>query len=195
MSNLLDTPFFADPALDPVAKSVLEFWFSDQNQPFWFAKSDEFDRAIADQFLTTWQAAKACECDHWRVSMAGRLAEIIVLDQFSRNLQRDSATAFAQDPLALALAQEAVKQADYENLPSIWCKFIIMPYMHSESRKIHAEAVALFEALNDDYTMDFELRHKAIVDRFGRYPHRNQVLGRTSSPEELEFLTQAGSSF
>lgn len=97
--------------------------------------------------------------------------------------------------MALVLAQEAIKQPDFANLPTVWRKFMIMPYMHSESALIHQQAVELFTALNDDYTLDFELRHKAIIDKFNRYPHRNAILNRTSTAEEIEFLNQPNSSF
>ncbi|VEH68698.1 Uncharacterized protein conserved in bacteria [Rodentibacter pneumotropicus] len=127
--------------------------------------------------------------------MHGRLAEIIVLDQFSRNLHRDSPLAFAQDNMAIALAQEAIKQPEFKNMTVRERHFMLMPLMHSESKVIHEQAVPLFEQFGPEESVDFELKHKVIIDRFGRYPHRNAVLGRESSSEEIEFLTQPGSSF
>ena len=118
-----------------------------------------------------------------------------MLDQFSRNMFRDSPLAFAQDPLALALAQEAVACGADQALSQIERNFLYMPYMHSESPAIHLQAVALFENNGIANSLDYEHRHKAIIDRFGRYPHRNAALGRASTPEELEFLKQPGSSF
>ena len=116
-----------------------------------------------------------------------------MLDQFSRNLYRGSALSFAFDPLALCLAQEAVStQADQALEPEKRC-FCYMPYMHSESEAIHAVALKLFSELG--LNVDYELKHKEIIDRFGRYPHRNAILGRSSTPEELSFLGQPGSSF
>jgi uncharacterized protein (DUF924 family) len=135
------------------------------------------------------------ELFEWRSSPAGRLAEIIVLDQFSRNLFRDDARAFAADPLALALAQEAVAAGADLALTKVERSFLYMPYMHSESRAIHVVAERLFREKAPEYNHEFELRHKAIIDRFGRYPHRNATLGRESTPEELAFLTEPGSSF
>ena len=123
------------------------------------------------------------------------LAEIIVLDQFSRNLCRGQADAFAQDGMALVLAQEAIKQPQFDNLPMQWRRFIIMPFMHSESAMIHERYLPLFEQLNDANTLDFEHRHKEIIDRFGRYPHRNDVLDRESTDAEEAFLKQPNSSF
>lgn len=128
-------------------------------------------------------------------NIAGRLAEIIVLDQFSRNLFRDSPTAFTQDTMALVLAQEAIKSADFKRLPTACRNFILMPFMHSESSQIHANAIPYFEHYADQSTLKFELKHKHFIDKFGRYPHRNAILGRVSSAEERQFLTQKGSSF
>ena len=123
------------------------------------------------------------------------MAEIIVLDQFSRNLFRDSPAAFAQDALALALAQETVAQGLDLKLAPEQRSFLYMPYMHSESAKIHQIGLELFKQLGNPINLEFEQKHKVIIDRFGRYPHRNAVLGRTSTAEELEFLTKPNSSF
>jgi uncharacterized protein (DUF924 family) len=124
-----------------------------------------------------------------------RLAEIIVLDQFSRNMYRDTPQSFAYDVIALVLAQEAVAQGAHRELALPKRSFVLMPYMHSESLLVHEQAMQLFDqpGLEDD--LDFERRHKSIIERFGRYPHRNAILGRTSTAEELEFLKQPGSSF
>ena len=127
--------------------------------------------------------------------MRGRLAEIIVLDQFSRNLFRDSPAAFAQDLAAVCLAQEAVRLPVFAAMKEEERHFILMPLMHSESRAIHTQAAALFERYTSESASDFELRHKAVIDRFGRYPHRNAVLGRESTAEEQDFLSRSGSSF
>ncbi len=176
-------------------QAVLDFWFAEATRPFWFAKSVEFDEQIRERFSVVWQRAAAGELMDWRVDVAGRLAEIIVLDQFSRNLWRDDARAFAQDGMALVLAQECVHQADFAQLNVDERKFAIMPMMHSESVAVHRVAVPLFERYTDAFTLDFEHRHQVIVERFGRYPHRNALLERASSPEEQAFLQQEGSSF
>jgi uncharacterized protein (DUF924 family) len=118
-----------------------------------------------------------------------------VLDQFSRNIHRDTAQAFAQDGMALVLAQEAVAAGAHTTLPKDQVGFLLMPYMHSESRRIHAIAEQLFAQHASANNHKFELKHKAIIDRFGRYPHRNAILGRASTPEEVEFLKQPGSGF
>lgn len=195
------------PQLNDNACSVLKFWFDDNNEPYWFEKNDAFDKQIEDKFGEIWQAAKRGECASWRHSdsqidtnspvtnLAGRLAEIIVLDQFSRNICREQACAFAQDNMALVLAQEAIHQPYFADLPMQWRQFMILPFMHSESLAIHKNNVVLFEQLDDANTLDFEHKHLAIIERFGRYPHRNAVLGRQSTSDELAFLQQPDSSF
>ena len=120
------------------------------------------------------------------------LAEIIVLDQFSRNIYRNTVKAFSQDPQALCLAQRAIELGFDKKLPDSQAAFIYMPFMHSESKVIHQQAEQLFKGMTN---YEFELKHKVIIDRFGRYPHRNKVLGRESTAEELQFLTEPNSSF
>lgn len=177
------------------AQKVLDFWFDDENKSFWFAKNDKFDQTLTNKFLATLEQAKHGELADWRVTIQGRLAEIIVLDQFSRNIYRDTPNAFAQDGMALVLSQEIVKQADFERLSQNERNFALMPFMHSESATIHEQALPLFEQYASQNTLDFEIKHKAIIDKFGRYPHRNAILGRESSNEEIEFLKQPNSSF
>ncbi len=175
--------------------SILHFWFEELTPKQHFVKDTALDELIRTRFGATLEAAARCELAAWRGTAEGRLAEIVVLDQFSRNVYRDTPRAFAQDPLALALAQEAVASGQLMGLPAAWRVFAYMPYMHSESPRIHAQAVALFSEPGMEDNLRFELHHKAIIDRFGRFPHRNAILGRTSSPEELEFLQGPGSSF
>ena len=176
-------------------QTVLDFWFAEENRPFLFAKNDGFDAEIRARFFDVWQQAARGELAHWRDTLQGRLAEIILLDQFSRNLFRNSPQAFAQDLAALVLAQEAVRQPSFADLLSHERHFMLMPLMHSESQVVHEQAVPLFECYTDGHALDFEIKHKVIIDRFGRYPHRNAVLGRESTEEEAEFLKQEGSSF
>ena len=123
------------------------------------------------------------------------MAEIIVLDQFSRNIFRDTPHAFASDALALVLAQEAVGQNLHMQLSERMRGFMFLPFMHSESVAMHDVAVRLYTELGDAYQVDFEFKHKAIIDRFGRYPHRNAILGRQSTVEEVECLQQPNSAF
>ncbi len=176
-------------------EQVLQFWFVEIAPAQWWKVDPAFDLRIADRFTEVHNAAIAGELYAWRTQPRGRLAEVLVLDQFSRNLYRSQAKAFAADPLALVLAQEAVAGAHDAVLTPDERVFLYMPYMHSESRIVHKEAERLFGLLGRPDNHNFELRHKTIVDRFGRYPHRNIALGRTSTAEELEFLKQPGSSF
>lgn len=176
------------------AQQVFDFWFG-LEPAMWFKKDSDFDEDIRNRFLDTWQQATAGELSTWRETIAGRLAEIIVLDQFSRNLFRNKPLAFAQDGMGLILSQEALRHCDYLQLPQDQAKFLIMPFMHSESKVIQAQSVELFKALGDASSLEYAEKHKVIVDRFGRYPHRNQTLGRESTEAEKEFLKQPGSSF
>jgi len=176
-------------------QAVLQFWFYDITPAQWWKVDPAFDRQIAERFGQLHQQACKAELYEWRADPRGRLAEVIVLDQFSRNIYRGDPHAFEADPLALALAQTAVAAGDDLALSEAERAFLYMPYMHSESPRIHAVAAELFKARASEDSHRFELRHKAIIDRFGRYPHRNQILGRISTPEELAFLATPGSSF
>ena len=173
---------------------VLAFWFDPANESHWWQRSAAFDAQVLARFGALHEAAARCELWTWRTRTEGRLAEVIVLDQFSRNLHRDSPRAFAADPLALGLAQEAVAIGAHRALDPRRRVFLLMPYMHSESPAIHEQALELLADCPAG-NLDYERRHKAIVDRFGRYPHRNAVLGRASTPEEIAFLQTPGSSF
>lgn len=176
-------------------QDILVFWFEEIESKSWWKVDPAFDELIRQRFLEVLQSAAQGELFSWRTTAKGRLAEVMVLDQFSRNAYRNTAQAFAQDPLALGLAQEAVSAGALRELNKTECSFLLMPYMHSESRVIHEQAEALYKEYAPEGNYDFELRHKVIVDRFGRYPHRNEILGRASTEEELEFLQQPGSSF
>ena len=175
--------------------SILHFWFTELTPKQHFAKDPSLDETIRTRLGATLEAAARCELFAWRATPEGRLAEIVVLDQFSRNVYRDTPRAFAQDALALALAQELVASGQDRSLPLAQRSFAYMPYMHSESALVHAQAVALFSQPGMEDTLRFELRHQAIIERFGRYPHRNAVLGRSSTAQELAFLNEPGSSF
>ena len=177
------------------AAEVLHFWFAETRPAQWWAKSDDFDCLVAARFGALHAAAVRGELYAWRTDADGRLAEIIVLDQFSRNIFRPSREAFAADGMALVLAQEAVAAGLDRGLEPSRRAFLYLPYMHSESRLIHCLAVELFAAPGMADPLDFELRHQAIIERFGRYPHRNALLGRQSTAAEIEFLKTPGSAF
>ncbi|OBT16775.1 hypothetical protein A9264_10925 [Vibrio sp. UCD-FRSSP16_10] len=174
---------------------VLEFWFEELQPKDWFVSNSDLDKQITQKFAQLHQRAIQCELVSWRCCAQGRLAEIIVLDQFSRNMFRDSPFAFACDSQALVLAQEAVLQGVDLKLSEQQRSFLYMPYMHSESLLIHEHGLRLFTQSNLQQNREFHLKHTAILEQFGRYPHRNKVLGRQSSAEELEFLTQPDSFF
>jgi uncharacterized protein (DUF924 family) len=176
-------------------QSILHFWFTELTPKQHYAKDAALDETIRTRFGPTLEAAARCELFSWRATPEGRLAEVLVLDQFSRNVYRDTPRAFAQDALALVLAQELVASGQDRSLPLAQRSFAYMPYMHSESALVHAQAVALFSQPGLEDNFRFELRHKEIIDRFGRYPHRNTPLGRASTPAELAFLSEPGSSF
>lgn len=175
-------------------QEIIQFWFEELDPAQWWKKDLNFDAMIQKRFNDYYQAAKQNELYEWRVSAEGRLAEIIILDQFSRNIFRDQAESFANDAQALALSQEAVMQNVPEKFDKTYNAFLLMPYMHSESLKVHESAVLLFKKYAPA-NLDFEMKHKIIIERFGRYPHRNKILARESTDEEKEFLNQPNSSF
>lgn len=174
---------------------IIDFWFEDIDKSLWWAKDVQFDRLITERFADVHGKALRCELFNWRTTARGRLAEIIVLDQFSRNMYRDSARAFAYDALALALAQEAIAVGADQELTAIQRGFLYMPFMHSESLVIHEVAMVLYKNNQIQSFWDFEIKHQAIIHQFGRYPHRNAILGRPSTPEEIDYLNTPGAGF
>jgi uncharacterized protein (DUF924 family) len=176
-------------------EEVIRFWFEEIAPKQWWAREASFDQALAVRFGATHAAAIRCELYAWRGQPAGRLAEVIVLDQFSRNIYRGDPRSFAYDPLALCLAQEAIHTGADQAMGQEQRAFLYMPFMHSESPPIHEWAMKLFGALGNESNLESERRHKKIIDRFGRYPHRNRILGRASTPEEIDFLARQGSLF
>ncbi|HEX7340603.1 MAG TPA: DUF924 family protein [Rhodanobacteraceae bacterium] len=174
---------------------VLAFWFDQLTPQQHFTKDVALDTRIRERFGATQAAASRGELSAWRDSGDGRLAEVIVLDQFSRNLFRGDARAFASDTMALVLAQEAIRAGVDAALPPARRAFLYMPFMHSESLVIHATAKQLFSQPGLEFQLKYELAHASILERFGRYPHRNTALGRASTAEETAFLQQPGSSF
>ncbi len=180
---------------DPGPQSVIRFWFEESTPQQWFTKDLAFDETIRSRFGNLLVQASRGELWSWRTDALGRLAEIIVLDQFSRNAYRDTPQAFAQDPVALVLSQEVIQLGLDAQLTPEQRAFAYMPLMHSESRLVQQESVRQFTALGNPNNLDFAQRHRDIIERFGRYPHRNAILARTSTPEEIAFLQTPGSSF
>jgi uncharacterized protein (DUF924 family) len=188
------------------AKAILEFWFGHPEEPsygkprtFWFSKTPDFDRELASRFLEDYQKAAAGFLDDWVDWPETCLALILLLDQFPRNMFRGTPQAFATDWEALSAAQQAVARGyDREFLPvQRW--FIYLPFEHSESLEDQRRCVKLFQQISHDpesaSAIEYAFKHMEIIDRFGRFPHRNNILGRTSTPEEIEFLKQPGSLF
>lgn len=176
-------------------KSIINFWFNELSPKNWFESNIRVDEFILKRFGVLHKKATQGELYEWRSSPEGALAEIIILDQFSRNIYRDRADAFANDSMALTLAQTAVQREYDKDLDSTKLAFLYMPYMHSESKLIHEIALKLYSQPGLEQNLAFELKHKAIIDRFGRYPHRNAILNRSSTLEEIEFLKLPDSSF
>ncbi|MFO1364568.1 MAG: DUF924 family protein [Burkholderiales bacterium] len=192
----------------PIASwtEVLEFWFGAPHapdfgrpRPAWFKRSDAFDAAIRDRFLATHEAAAAGALDGWGARPLGALALVLTLDQFPRNLFRGDPRAFAADARALALARDIVARGFDAALLPVQRWFAYLPFEHAEDLAAQRESLRLFEriagATGGAGTFTYALRHYAVIARFGRFPHRNAVLGRASTPAELEFLRQPGSSF
>ena len=176
-------------------QEILKFWFEEVEPAAWWKKDEAFDALLIERFSGLHARAARGELFAWRTEPEGRLAEIIVLDQFSRNMFRDTPQAFVNDAMALVLSQEAIACGADEALTAVQRSFLYMPFMHSESLEIHEVAVELYRRNGIQSNLDFELSHKKIIEQFGRYPHRNEVLGRASTPEEIEFLTRPDSSF
>ncbi|WP_127752014.1 DUF924 family protein [Devosia sp. 1566] len=174
------------------ADDVLQFWFVDHGPDDWFGGKPEFDGALSESFAETHARVGKAEAWTWRHSPAGRLAEIIVLDQFSRQLHRGNAQGFAWDSMALALAQEALALDADHAVEAIRRPFFYLPFMHSESIIIQHEGVRLYQALGDPEQLQFMLDHLHAIERFGRFPFRNKALGRTSTPEEEHYMAEAG---
>lgn len=171
---------------------VIRFWFIDHGKDDWFGGKPEFDAALAQAFAQTHPPVARGEAWNWRKTSEGRLAEIVVLDQFSRQLHRGSADAFAQDKMALVLAQEAITAGADQAVQPAWRAFFYMPFMHAESLVVQDEGVRLFAALGDAEQLDFMKGHRNCIAQFGRFPFRNKALGRASTEEELAYMKEQG---
>ena len=193
--------------MDAQAQAVLDFWFGppgdpgrDAPRPQWFEKNDAFDAQIRSRFGDLIELALAGKLDDWAGERNAALAQIIVLDQFTRNAFRGTARAFAGDAQALAAARAMVRAGADRMLPGVQRQFVYMPFEHAEDIDAQNEALRLFAALERDAPIVGQLllwaqRPHDVIAQFGRFPHRNAMLGRTSTPEELAFLQQPLSSF
>lgn len=184
-------------APDPLTPAmVLRFWFAEAQPRQWFAKDPAFDGLVRERFLDLTRQAIEGELAGWAGEPSGALALLLLLDQFPRQIWRDSARAFAGDPRALALSQQAVACGwlAAESEPARR-QFWLMPQMHAEDLAVQEAALPLFARFTDPRTAEFARRHRDVIARFGRFPHRNAALGRRSSAEELAFLATPGSGF
>lgn len=178
------------------ARDILDFWFVQHGRDDWFGASATFDAAITEQFGDTYAAVARGEAWGWRSTPEGRLAEIIVLDQFSRQMFRGAGEAFATDRMALTLAQEAVAGGHHNFVPAMPQRmFMLLPYQHSESALVQAESVRLHIALGDSEMLKYAEGHADVIRRFGRFPKRNAALGRESTPAELEYIASTEGMF
>jgi uncharacterized protein (DUF924 family) len=177
------------------SNTVFNFWFEELKPENWFQKDLELDQRISKDFKELHTSATLGELFNWRNTPRGCLCEVIVLDQFSRNIYRDNPKSFQFDGVALTLSQEAIRSKVNLELNLVEKSFLYMPFMHSESLLIHEEAIKLFEEKGLENNLQFEISHKKIIEQFGRYPHRNEILGRVSTPEEIKFLKGPNSSF
>lgn len=191
----------------PQIEDIIRFWFdrsphesgTGSYRKVWFSKDPAFDQEIETRFRSVYEQAAAGELDHWQETATGSLALILLLDQFPRNLFRGQPRAFATDHKALTIARHAIDQGLAQTLPPIQRWFVYLPFMHSEDLEHQNQCVELFETLRDNPEIEsaytYALKHRDVIERFGRFPHRNQFLGRGTTPEEAEFLKQPGSSF
>lgn len=188
-------------------QEILDFWFGapgsaefGSSRAQWFRKDLAFDALIAQRFGATVNAALAGELRDWEATAAGSLARIVVLDQFTRNMFRETPRAFAGDPFALSTAQSILARGDDAMLLPVQRTFVYLPFEHAEDLALQQRSVALFSALAAEHAslqgnLDYAIRHRDVIQRFGRFPHRNALLGRPSTAEELAFLALPGSSF
>jgi len=175
------------------AAEVLAFWFAERCRTLWFERDDAFDTEIRAAFADLIAAAAAGEaCADWTSSAEGALALVIVLDQFPRNMFRGDPKCFASDPLARAAANRALKRGYDQDVAENERQFFFLPFMHSEDPVDQQRCVELYRAVGDDYGLKHALEHADIIRRFGRFPHRNPMLGRATTPEEQTFLDGGG---
>jgi uncharacterized protein (DUF924 family) len=175
--------------------AILRFWFEELSPKDWFKVDEARDAEIEQHFRGTYEELTAGVPQSWLAEPEGYLAAILVLDQFPRNMFRGTPRAFDTDDVALTLAKRAIAEGKDMLVPPERRAFIYLPFQHAEDEADQARSVELFTTLGNELNLDFAIRHKEIIDRFGRFPHRNKILGRKSTDEEQEFLKQPGSSF
>jgi len=183
------------PKLHKDTKSVLIFWFEECGPKDWFKKNEKFDNKIRFKFNNLIEHALNNRLDFWASTREGCLALILLLDQFTRNIFREDKRAFSGDKKALQLSSKCVKENYLSMSAPDWCHFMLIPMMHSEDLIIQNQSLPLFKKYTSNQTYDFALRHQKIIEKFGRFPHRNKILARDSTEQEINFLKMPGSSF
>lgn len=188
--------------MDPRAADVLDFWFGTDgaSRDEWFRKDPDFDALIRERFGALVEQALAGDLADWEGTADGALARVLLLDQFTRNIFRGTPRAFDGDAQALALARSMVARSADQALPPLRRVFAYLPFEHAEDHAAQRESLRLFGALAAAHPTlasydDYARRHAVVIERFGRFPHRNAILGRASTPEEVAFLSESGSSF
>lgn len=172
-------------------QDVLAFW-REAGPDKWFAKDEAFDRACRDRFMTTYQAAARGDLNEWELSPEGALAVVLLLDQFPRNMFRGTRDVYKTDPAALLAADRAIERGYDMRVDPALRRFFYLPFMHSESLRHQERSVALNEALGDPDSIKWARHHRDVIARFGRFPHRNGILGRETTAEEAAFLEEDG---
>ena len=182
--------------VDKLIDEIVDFWFDDAMKPYWFRKSDSFDRTVRDTLLPHYENAAAGKYDHWKDDVDGCIALCVLLDQVPRNVFRGDPRAFATDGKARAVARHAVEQGFDLECNADEKVFLYLPFEHHEDLESQELSCTLCrERIGDPEIVRYAERHREIIERFGRFPHRNAVLGRASTPEEIEFLKEPDSSF
>jgi uncharacterized protein (DUF924 family) len=176
------------------AEDVLRFWFASDAQARWFNSTKAFDDLIADRYLALWREAALGRLNGWETTAEGAVALVIVLDQFPLNMFRNHPASFSTEAGARDVADRAIARGLDAHMEDQHKSFLYLPYMHSESLSDQERSVALFESFGAEDNAHWALHHREIVQRFGRFPHRNAILGRTSTPEEIAWLN-SGSAF
>jgi len=202
MSPVPSAAAISDPALDPAAQDLLAFWFGAPDTPeygafraVWFEKSETFDAEVRDRFAEAREQAERGALDAWAATPRGALALVLLLDQVPRNIFRDTPAAFATDVRALEAAKQALRDGHDAALRPMERLFLYMPFQHAEDLVEQERSLALYDRLDLDRAQQFAHRHHEIIARFGRFPHRNAILGRETTEAERLFLLEPNSSF
>ena len=179
----------------PGSNDVLAFWFAESSKPLWFDSTPAFDRTLAERFLATYRAAAAGELADWEDTPSGALALVIALDQFPLNMFRGQPESFATEAAARAVADRALARGFDREMSPEQRLFLYLPFMHGEALADQERSVRLFQQAGLEESLRFARHHHDLIRRFGRFPHRNAILGRVSTPEEQAYLAQPGAGF